>query len=84
MQQCGKWVMKVTATRDIGPEEEVFFSYCERTNEGVSAVCAVWWEGRQFGADSMRGLWPSMQAVTPILRVQTGCQSLSARWQGLA
>ena len=35
MQQYGKWVMKVTATRDIGPEEEVFFSYCERTNEGA-------------------------------------------------
>ena len=33
-QVDGAWVMRVSATRDIGPEEEVFFSYCERPNEG--------------------------------------------------
>ena len=38
MQNFGRWVMKVSATRDIGPEEEVFFSYCERTNEGAAPL----------------------------------------------
>ena len=34
VQQDGAWMMRVSATKDIGPEEEVFFSYCERPNEG--------------------------------------------------
>lgn len=34
VQQDGAWIMRVSATKDIGPDEEVFFSYCERPNEG--------------------------------------------------